>query len=292
MKIFKAIFLTLRPKHWVKNLFIFTAPFFSLKLFQPQAFKETAAGFILWCLVTSAVYLLNDIIDRNEDIRHPQKKMRPLASGLISPNLAYLFFFLLSLVSIIASIKLNFYFSLFIISYFAINFLYSIYLKHVFIIDVMCISAGFVLRVASGAALVNVGLSEWIIMCTLLLSLFLGFGKRMEEITSLGEDAVYHRKVLKEYSHGFLERIPYVLVSATIVCYMLYTVSPEAVRKFGTKNLIYTTPFVIYGLFRYLYIVFEKYKGADPTRILFKDLPTVINIILWLITVGLIIYVR
>jgi 4-hydroxybenzoate polyprenyltransferase len=236
--------------------------------------------------------LFNDIIDRKEDSLHPSKKIRPIASGSLSLGLAYLLFFILSFISVFFSISLNYNFSLFIIAYFAINVIYTVYLKHVFLLDVMCIAAGFVLRIASGAALVNVGLSEWIIMCALLLSLFLGFGKRMEEINSLGEDAVYHRKVLKEYSHGFLERVPYVLVSATILCYMLYTVSPEAVRKFGTKSLIYTTPFVIYGFFRYLYIGFEKYKGADPTRVLFKDLPTAINIILWLITVGLIIYIR
>lgn len=292
MQKLKLLFLSLRPKHWVKNLFIFAAPFFSLKLFDKTSFSKAALGFVYWCLITSAMYLFNDIRDRTQDALHPHKKIRPIACGALDLKTAYVTFMLLSFVSIILSIKLDFKFSLFIILYFLINIIYTIYLKHVIILDVMCIAAGFVFRVASGAALVNVGLSEWIIMCTLLLSLFLGFGKRQEEIMSLEENAVHHRKVLKEYDKGFLEHIPYVLVSSTIVCYMLYTVSQEAVRKFGTKNLIYTTPFVIYGLFRYVYIAYEKKKGADPTQVLFQDMPTVINIILWFITTGFIIYIR
>ena len=183
-------------------------------------------------------------------------------------------------------------FSLFIIAYFLINLTYSLYLKHVFILDVMCIAAGFVLRVASCAALINVLLSEWVVMCTLLLSLLLGFGKRQEEITSLETEAVYHRRVLREYDREFLKFIPYTLLAATMLCYMLYTVSKETVARFGTKNLIYTTPFVIYGLLRYVYIAYEKNKGADPTQVLFYDLPTVINIIAWLVAFGLIIYIK
>ncbi len=288
----KLIFISLRPKHWVKNLFIFAGPFFSLKLFIPYNLSRLVIAFFYWCLVTSAMYLFNDIKDRQEDVLHPRKKARPLASGKLDIRTAYLAFALLSFASIVFSIKLNFNFFIFIILYFFINVLYTVYLKHVIILDVMCIASGFVFRVASGAVLIGVGLSEWIIMCTFLLSLFLGFGKRQEEIMSLEEDAVRHRKVLKDYDRGFLEHVPYVLVSSTIVCYILYTVSQEAVRKFGTKNLIYTTPFVIYGLFRYVYIAYEKKKGADPTQVLFQDWPLVINISLWILAVGLIIYIR
>jgi len=292
MKKIRLLLLSLRPRHWVKNLFIFAAPFFSLKLFDPHNFSLVSIGLAYWCLITSSMYLFNDIVDRKEDLLHPEKKKRPVASGELGLGSAYIIFLGLSIISILFSIQLNFYFSLFIIAYFLINIVYSLYLKHVIILDVMCIASGFVLRVASGAALISVGLSEWIIMCTLLLSLFLGFGKRQEEITSLQENAGSHRKVLKEYETGFLQHIPYVLVSSTIVCYMLYTVSPEAMHKFGSKNLIYTTPFVIYGLFRYVFIAYEKKKGADPTQVLFQDLPTVLNIILWLVTVGLIIYIK
>ncbi len=289
----KLLWLSLRPKHWVKNFFIFAGPFFSLKMFNAYNLRQLLWGFLSWCLITSAIYLFNDIIDRRGDALHPDKKHRPLASGLLDVRLAYFFFFILTLFSIILSFRLNFIFATLIILYFLSNIFYSLYLKHIFILDVMCIAFGFVFRVISGAALINVGSSEWLIMCTFLLSLLLGFSKRQEEIASLGENAVYHRKVLKEYDKSLMQQYaPYILASSAIVCYMLYTVSAEAVRKFGTKNLIYTIPFVIYGLLRYIYVAYEKNKGADPTQVLFQDAPTVINILLWIITVGFIIYFK
>ncbi|MDD5255766.1 MAG: decaprenyl-phosphate phosphoribosyltransferase [Candidatus Omnitrophica bacterium] len=287
-----ALIHLLRPRHWVKNLFIFAGPFFSLKLFYPANALTLALGFACWCLITSAMYVFNDIVDRESDRQHPQKKNRPLPSGRISVAVAYVLWFALLLGSMLLAVRLGPGFAYGIILYFGINLVYSLYLKHVLILDVMCIAAGFVLRVLSGAVLIHVGFSEWLVMCAFMLSLLLGFGKRQEEITYLGKDAHSHRKVLKEYEQGFLERIPYALISATIVCYMLYTVSQEALRKFGTKNLIYTTPFVIYGLFRYAYVAYEKNKGADPTQVLFQDLPMVVNIVLWLLATGFIIYLK
>ncbi|MCX5705628.1 MAG: decaprenyl-phosphate phosphoribosyltransferase [Candidatus Omnitrophica bacterium] len=292
MQKIKFLFLSLRPKHWVKNLFIFVAPFFSLNLFNADALLKTIAGFLCWCGVASAHYLFNDIVDRKHDIYHPHKQKRPIASGRLKLWEAYALFIVLSFVSIIFSIRLSPVFAIVIIAYFIINLFYSLYLKHVFLLDVMCIAAGFVLRVASGAVLIDVVLSEWVVMCTLLLSLLLGFGKRQEELTSLEGESVYHRRVLKEYDREFLKLIPYTLLSATLLCYMLYTVSQETVARFGTKNLIYTTPFVIYGLMRYVYIAYEKDKGADPTQVLFRDFPTVLNIIFWVVTFGLIIYIK
>jgi len=282
----------LRPHHWVKNLFIFAGPFFSLKLFAPGNAFTMSLGFVCWCLMTSAMYVFNDIVDRDSDTQHPQKKKRPLPSGAIGVRTAYALWLLLLLGSVLLASWLGreFFYGIFL--YFAINLAYSLYLKHVIILDVMCIAAGFVLRVISGAVLIHVGFSEWLIMCAFMLSLLLGFSKRQEEITYLGVDAHSHRKVLKDYERGFLERIPYTLISATIVCYMLYTVSQEAVRKFGTKNLIYTAPFVIYGLFRYAYVAYEKNKGADPTQVLFQDLPTAVNIILWILATAFIIYLH
>lgn len=282
----------LRPRHWVKNLFIFAGPFFSLQLFVPGNIILLCLGFVSWCLMTSAMYVFNDIADRESDTRHPQKKKRPLACKLLDLRLAYSLWFALSAASLLLAARLGAGFAYGVILYFAVNLAYSLYLKHVLILDVMCIAAGFVLRVLSGAVLIQVGFSEWLVMCAFMLSLLLGFGKRQEEITYLGEEAHSHRRVLKEYERGFLERVPYALIAATIVCYMLYTVSPEALRKFGTKNLIYTAPFVIYGLFRYAYVAYEKDKGADPTQVLFQDAPTAVNIILWLIATGLIIYLK
>ena len=236
MRKIKFLFLSLRPKHWVKNLFVFVAPFFSRNLFNPQALMETFWGFACWCGISSALYLFNDITDRKQDLYHPHKSNRPLTSGKLRLWEAYVLFILLTFVSVLFSVQLCPSFSLFIIAYFLINLTYSLYLKHVFILDVMCIAAGFVLRVASGAALINVLLSEWVVMCTLLLSLLLGFGKRQEEITSLETEAVYHRRVLREYDREFLKFIPYTLLAATMLCYMLYTVSQETVARFGTKK--------------------------------------------------------
>ncbi len=286
----KLLLQCMRPRHWVKNLFIYAGPFFSLQMFVPDNFLKLLYGFLCWCMATSAVYLLNDIIDRKEDAFHEQKKKRPIASGLVNIRLALLVCFSLAVGAVLWSMHLNTGFSLFISVYLIMNIAYSLYLKHVFILDVMCISLGFVFRVVSGALLINVGFSEWVIMCTLLLSLLLGFGKRQEELSTLEGKAPHHRRVLKEYDAHFLMNVPYVLVSSTIVCYMLYTVSSEAVRKFGTKNLIYTTPFVIYGLLRYVYIAYEKKKGADPTQVLFQDWPIVVTIVSWVLMVGLIIY--
>lgn len=290
MKKIKLIFSSLRPRHWIKNLFIFAGPFFALKLFNLYNIVTLLLGLLCWCLITSATYLFNDILDRKQDALHPLKKNRPLASGTMSVGFAYFLFFLLTFFSMIVSQRLSAIFSIFIITYLLLNIAYSLYLKHIFLLDVMCIATGFVLRVISGAVLIGVGFSEWVVMCAFLLSLFLGFGKRQEEISILKSEAIYHRKVLNDYDRNFLQRIPYVLTSSTILCYMLYAISNEAVRKFGTKNLIYTTPFVIYGLFRYIYIAFEKKHGADPTQVLFQDLPTLLNIVLWIIAVGLIIY--
>ncbi len=289
---FKPIFLSLRPRHWIKNLFIFAGPFFSLRLFNLDNLFKLILGFIFWCLITSAIYLFNDIMDRREDSLHQNKKGRPIASGMLSEKIAYPVCFILAFISIAASVRLNINFSFFVIFYLLVNIIYSIILKHKFILDVMCIASGFVFRVVSGAVLINVGVSEWLIMCTFLLSLLLGFSKRQEEITSLGENASSHRIVLKDYTIGFLRQAPYVLVSAAIVSYMFYTVSTEAVRKFGSKNLIYTTPFVIYGLLRYMYVAYEKNKGADPTQVLFQDMPIVINIVLWVLVTAFIIYFK
>ncbi|MDP2941067.1 MAG: decaprenyl-phosphate phosphoribosyltransferase [Candidatus Omnitrophota bacterium] len=286
----KPLVLSLRPKHWVKNIFILAAPFFSLQLFNPGNFSNLIAGLLCWCAITSAVYLFNDIIDKKEDLLHPDKKNRPIASGLINTSLALSIFILLALAAIMFSTRVNAKFTLLIVLYLLINLVYSLYLKHIFILDVISIAMGFVLRVVSGAALVNVGVSGWIIMCAFLVSLLLGFGKRREELAMLKEEAVSHRKALKDYAQGFLERAPYCLAVATIICYMFYTVSGEAIRKFGNRNLIYTTPFVIYGLVRYVYIAYKKNKGADPTQVVFSDLSTVINILLWVTVTGLIIY--
>jgi 4-hydroxybenzoate polyprenyltransferase len=280
----------MRPKHWIKNIFVFAGPFFARSLFHADNFSKVLCGVISWCLLSSAVYIFNDIIDRRNDVQHPVKKKRPLAAQSMKIGWAVFIMGITLFLGYIVSIYAGRQFIAIVTAYVSINILYTVILKHIVIIDVMCIASGFVLRVMSGAYIVHAVPSEWLIMCTMLLSLLLGFGKRKEELSLLEDNAAAHRKILREYDMNFLNHIPYALLSATIVCYMLYTVSPDTIKRFGTTNLIYTTPFVIFGLLRYVYIAYEKNKGADPTQVIIQDIPTGINIFLWIITVGYFIY--
>lgn len=280
----------LRVKQWVKNLFVFSALFFSLHLFNFGLLIKTILAFFCWCLVSSGIYTINDIADRKNDLHHPLKKNRPIAAGKIKVQLALVVSLILLASGMVLSFSLKGDFFFYILLYVLISIVYSFYLKNIFILDVVLISFGFVLRVISGAVVIDVGFSGWMVMCAMLLALFLGFGKRKHELFELKDYASSHRQALDKYNGVFLKYIPYILIAMGIVCYILYTISPETIAKFGTKNLIYTTPFVVYGLFRYLTIVYICNGQGDPTLILLKDKPLLINILFWIITCGLIIY--
>jgi 4-hydroxybenzoate polyprenyltransferase len=282
----------IRIRQWSKNLFIFAPLIFSMHLFESQSFWQTVIAFFLFSLASSSVYILNDLIDIKNDRQHPQKKSRPLPSGKVSPQIALLVFFVLCGVSLAGSFLQDVEFGLLILSYLVVNVLYSIVLKHVVIIDVMVIAASFVLRVLAGAIIVKVYPSNWLLICTILLALFLGFSKRRHELILLTEDAASHRKVLEHYSTYFLDQMISVVTAATVMSYMLYTVSEETVRFFGTRRLILTVPFVLYGIFRYLYLVHQKKEGSDPAEIILKDLPLLLNMILWSFSCVALIYVR
>ncbi|MBI5476308.1 MAG: decaprenyl-phosphate phosphoribosyltransferase [Ignavibacteriales bacterium] len=280
----------MRMQQWVKNLFIFAALIFSGNLFYTIDLYLTTAGFLLFSLLASGFYIFNDIIDIQRDQLHPLKSKRPLPSGKLNKNVALTVSIILVVVSIISSYLLNQMFGMITLLYLIINIWYSYQLKTFVILDVMTISAGFVLRVVGGAVLINVPSSEWIIICTILLSLFLGFSKRRHELTILERDADVHRPVLHEYSPYFLDQMIGIVTATTVMSYALYTISDETIRKFGTKNLIYTVPFVLYGIFRYLYLVHKKEEGGNPTKLLITDVPIIINILLWILTVVIIIY--
>lgn len=286
---------TLRTHQWSKNLFVFAALVFSKRLFELHSFSQSLIGFALFSLASGSAYIFNDINDIKRDSQNPQKRLRPIAAGKISIPEAVGLFIFLGPVSIIASFCLKPTFGLIILSYIILNILYSVVLKHLVIIDVMVIAAGFLMRVMAGAELIDVYPSKWLILCTILLSLFLGFGKRRNEIIAMGEQANNHRDVLKHYNAYFLDQLIAVVMAATLIAYMLYTVSEETVNFFGNKYLIWTMPFVLYGLFRYFYLVHKKEK--DPAlackggaEFLLRDLPLLINIILWLISCIVIIY--
>jgi len=285
------VLVTLRPQQWVKNLLLFAGLIFSQNFSNLDLLLKSLAAFGLFCLLSSSVYVVNDIIDIEKDRKHPLKSNRPIAKGEIKISTAVFLFILLALVSLGFSTLLNRSFALMALSYFVLNLVYSRYLKHVVIIDVMCIAFGFVIRAVAGALVIGVEISAWLVVCTILLALFLGFGKRRHELLLLDTQAGNHRKILTEYSPYFLDQMISVVTASTVVAYAFYTLSPEVEMKLGTKHMDFTIPFVLYGVFRYLYLIHQKEGGGSPTRMLLNDLPLLVNIILWFLAVMLILYV-
>ena len=280
----------MRPVQWVKNLFIFAGLIFSGNLFHPEVLIRVGNGFILFSLVVSSIYIFNDIIDLEYDRAHPEKKNRPLAAGLLSVPAAYAGAIVLAAAGLIGALTLDQVFFAILLSYLIINFAYTIKIKKMVILDIMCIASGFVLRVLAGTELAEVMPSDWLILCTIMLSLFLGFSKRRHEFVVTGTDALSHRKVLGEYSLSFLDQMIAVATACTVMSYALYTVSPQTVSRFDTRNLVFSIPFVIYGIYRYLYLIHQKNMGGNPTRELVSDPPLLINALLWALLVVLIIY--
>jgi 4-hydroxybenzoate polyprenyltransferase len=280
----------MRPQQWIKNLFLFAALVFSGHLFIEGDVGRTVAGFLLFSVAASGVYIFNDITDLERDRLHPVKKLRPLPSGRLSVGFAAGVSAFLGAAGLAGAWLLEPAFGGIVLTYVLLNVLYSFRLKHVVILDVMTISAGFVLRVLAGAAIIAVPTSEWLIICTVLLSLFLGFSKRRHELTMLEATADNHRAVLQHYSPYFLDQMIGIVTASTVMSYILYTISQDTVEKFGTKNLIYTVPFVLYGIFRYLYLVHKRDEGGDPTRLALTDRPLLVNTILWICAASAIIY--
>ena len=287
----KYIFLSMRPEQWIKNFFVFTALLFSKNLLNPAKDIEAIIGFIIFCMITGCTYVINDLVDLEKDKLHPTKSRRPLASGKVKKGTAVKIIVLIGLVSLFFAFYMNILFGISILAYFLLNIGYSIYLKNIVIIDVVSIAAGFVLRVLGGAVIISVVASQWLILCTILLSLFLGFSKRRHELILLEDSATSHRSVLEHYSPYFLDQMISVVTASTLICYALYTMSKDTIEKLGTSKLIYTIPFVLYGIFRYLYLVHQKEEGGSPTEIMFTDKPMIINICLWVISSVVFIYV-
>lgn len=286
----KYIILSMRIQQWVKNLFIFAALIFSGHLFKLYDLWLTAAGFIVLSFASSAVYLFNDVVDSEKDKLHPEKSHRPIPSGKLQPSAAISVFFFFTALSLIFAYLINPYFGMIVLIYILTNIAYSFWLKRLVIIDVMTISFGFVLRVVAGAIIIDVPTSEWLIICTILLSLFLGFSKRRSELVLLETTANTHRSVLTQYSPRFLDQMIGIVTASTVMSYALYTISEETVLKFGTKYLIYTVPFVLYGIFRYLYLVHKKQEGGNPAHTILTDPPLIINVLFWALVSSIIIY--
>ncbi|MEB2328995.1 MAG: decaprenyl-phosphate phosphoribosyltransferase [Ignavibacteriaceae bacterium] len=290
MKILKLIEL-MRPKQWIKNLFCFAAILFAGKLTDLNLLLINIIAFFAFCGISSCVYIVNDISDIESDRIHKKKRFRPLASGDVSINEAKILLLLLFVATVILSLQLNWGFQIVILFYFIINLFYSLKVKNVVLLDVFFISIGFMLRVISGAFAIDVSISNWMIITTIFISLFLAISKRRAELSQADlEDVGKQRKVLASYSIPFTDQLNTVAATGTIISYALYTVSDKATETFGTDHLIYTTPFVIYGIFRYMYLTHQKNLGESPSSIVTKDLPIIINSILWFLISFLIIY--
>ena len=282
--------ISLRPWEWVKNVFLFSALFFSANILNPEMLLKSLLAFGLFCLAAGGVYLVNDIWDRTHDQKHPQKRMRPIASGALSVSLAAPVAVILHIVAVAGAFLLTPMFGVVTAAYVLLSVAYSKWLKHAVILDVFSIAAGFVLRVVAGAVVIDVMMSHWLLICTMLLALFLGFSKRRCELVALADDASLHRRVLNEYDARFLDMMIGIVTSATVVAYTLYTVSQETIQKFHTDRLLLTVPFVLYGIFRYLYLVYHKNNGGAPAHTLMTDRPLLLNVILWGFVCALIIY--
>jgi 4-hydroxybenzoate polyprenyltransferase len=280
----------MRLSHWVKNLFLFAALIFAGHLFQGNDLLRTFIGFLLFGLASSGMYLINDIADLEKDRLHPTKSKRPIPSGELGVKTAATVAAGLVVISVSLSFLIETAFGWVATAYIVVNIAYSLFLKNVVILDVMSIAVSFVLRVVAGAVIIGVPSSEWLIVCTLLLSLFLGFSKRRHELIVLEKHAVAHRSVLVDYSPHFLDQMTAIVTASTVMSYALYTISEETVKKFGTHNLIYTIPFVLYGIFRYLYLVHKRGEGGNPTKIVLTDIPLIVNIAAWVIACILVIY--
>jgi 4-hydroxybenzoate polyprenyltransferase len=284
-----AILVSLRPRQWVKNLFVFAGVVFAQKLFTPLAFTALAT-FVIFCALSGGVYLLNDVADRESDRRHPLKRRRPVAAGRLPVPVAVAVAVLLVAAALAAGAALRAELAVVAAAYAGLLVAYSAWLKHVAIVDVLVVAAGFVLRAAAGAVAIGVEISGWLLICTILIALFLALGKRRHEVLTLGEEAAVHRPILTEYSAGLLDQMIAVVTASTVTAYALYTMSPETVAKFGTPWLPATLPFVLYGIFRYLYLLYHRKEGGNPSELFLSDRPLLLNTLGWIAAVLLILY--
>ena len=301
MKLFKtidAMIEIMRPRQWVKNVVVGIGVFFAL-MDQNQARTlpvsrvviETAITFILFCIVSSAVYIMNDLHDINSDRAHPEKRNRPLAAGRLSPRVAVVEYFTLLALALVAAGIFDHNVAICIGLYFVMQTVYTYCLKNMVLVDVIILAMGFMIRVYSGTLSASVRVSSWMLICAFMALLFVGLCKRRAEKHMLGEEAGNHRKVLKYYTVGFLDQLISSTGAATIICYSIYTLSPETVKKFGTERMIATIPFVIFGVYRYMYLTMCKNDGGYPEMVFTKDIPMIVNVVLYICTCILIIKV-
>lgn len=281
---------SIRPEQWTKNLIVFAALIFSRRLLDPAAVGHSLAAFLIFCALSGVVYIVNDVSDREADRQHPLKARRPIASGVLGVSVALVWAAVLTVVALVAAVRVNAAFALVAASYLVLFALYTRWFKHIVILDVLVIAIGFALRAQAGGLAIGVPVSDWLLVCTVLLALFLGLSKRRHELTLLAGRATEHRRILEEYSSYLLDQMIGVVTASTLMAYIIYCTSPETTERFGTDLLVLTTPFSIYGIFRYLYLVHRKDGGGSPSEILLTDRPLLACVGLWGLAVIAIIY--
>lgn len=282
----------IRPKQWIKNLFVFAPLIFAKELFLLHESVLALKAFLAFCFTASAVYVINDVADLEADRAHPEKRNRPIAAGLVPQTGALVVAGLLLALTALLVWDGDPRFIVVLCAYFLINLAYSFKLKQIVLLDVFVIAAGFMLRVVGGAYAINVETSTWLVLCTMFISLFLGFAKRRGELVHMQDVAVSGRRVLAHYQVGFLDQMLTIAAAATVIAYALYTVAPRTIQVFGTDKLIYTTVFVIYGVFRYLYLIHTTRITDNPTNAVTSDPPILITGAFWILACIVLIYFR
>ena len=289
MKRISELLRLMRPYQWVKNAFVFIGLLFGHAWHDPNLVMRVTISFVAFCLVSSAIYTLNDIVDLEQDRHHPKKSRRPLASGSVSVPVAFILAVLLAIPGLVLAYIASPAVLYILIGYALMNVAYSLTLKHVVILDVFIIATGFMLRILAGTLGVGIPPSQWLLLCGLMVTLFLGFTKRRAEIIALTDDRSAHRKVLEHYSPVLLDKMIGITAAGLIMTYSLYTMSPDTIRIHNTANLIYTVPFVMYGVFRYIYLLHHQSRGGDPSHDLILDPHLFIAVGAWLATTILLI---
>jgi len=284
------VLVSMRPGQWPKNAFLFAALLFSRNIFHPAQVLTSVLAFGIFCLASGAVYILNDLLDMEQDRNHPKKQSRPLASGALDPETGALAFAILLPAALLAGCLVNGTFLLAVLAYLVLQMAYCTFLKRIILLDIFAIASGFFLRVAAGSAAIQVPMSKWLLICTIFISLFLALAKRRHELLALGEGAGEHRKVLEEYNLLFLDQMVSIATAGTIVSYSLYTLSEETIAKFGTSRLWLTVPIVLYGISRYLYRVYRHGDGGQPEELVWKDRPLLACVAVYVVSVVLILY--
>jgi 4-hydroxybenzoate polyprenyltransferase len=273
----------LRPRQWVKNSFVLTGILFANAWRQPELVERVLLATASYCLAASGVYIVNDLIDRPHDLNHPRKKQRPLSANKVSVTAAVVVLIILWLAAFAIGFTVSRAVVTILLIYVVVNIAYSLHLKHVVILDVFIIASGFMLRILAGTIGVAIAPSQWLLLCGLMMALFLGFAKRRAELYALTEDSPTHRRVLGHYQPVLLDNMIVVTATCVIITYSLYTMSPATIQAHHTESLIYTVPFVIYGIFRYIYSLHKKNAGGDPALQIFRDPHLLVAIVGWLI---------